>query len=185
VPVRAPARVPGAQVVAAPVVLRAEPLVMAAEVAQAPGDHHPQPSARPVAPPTSARPTRKRKGRKSKLTESKKAKSSAEPQASRAPTPALGTQRWNWVKQTSHLPVRYFSPRKGLGVAPGALFSGQEVRRPMVETNSEAAREHDPSLLCHRGEFGTFGRKWRLSSKSKRTGLPRWTDPRNCWCRLF
>jgi hypothetical protein len=59
------ARVPGAQVVAAPV-LRAEPLVMAAEVAQAPvqvpqapvqvpqaqGDHHPQPSAHPVTPPT-------------------------------------------------------------------------------------------------------------------------------------
>jgi len=59
---QAPVRVPEAQVVAAPVVLRAEPLVMAAEVAQAPGDHHPQPSARPVAPPTSAHPTRKQKG---------------------------------------------------------------------------------------------------------------------------
>jgi hypothetical protein len=53
----APARVPAAQVVEAPVPL-AEPLVMAAEVAQAPvqvppaeGDR-PQPSAGPVTPPT-------------------------------------------------------------------------------------------------------------------------------------
>jgi hypothetical protein len=51
VPVRVPARVPGAQVVAVPV-LRAEALVTAAEAAQAPGDHHLQPSAHPVAPPT-------------------------------------------------------------------------------------------------------------------------------------
>jgi len=51
VPARVPARVPGAQVVAVPV-LRAEALVMAAEAAQAPRDHHPQPSAHPVAPPT-------------------------------------------------------------------------------------------------------------------------------------
>jgi len=51
VPVLARVPVRGAQVVAVPV-LRAEPLVMAAEAAQAPGDHHPQPSAHPVAPPT-------------------------------------------------------------------------------------------------------------------------------------